>query len=303
MNIDSLKLFKEVASRGSISKVADRTHFSQPAISQQIKRIEEDLGCSLFNRSNKGVQLTEAGNIVYKHAKSIIRAYENMLEDLAVIDDSFKIIRLNCTPIISTYALPCTVYSINNNSKKVSPMPLKLELYTNHSEEVETNIINDTFDMGIIIGKPKSSIITADLLSSDKLVPVAAARFKAGEAFSIKALAQSDLILPSNKFRIRSQINEWFLSKGLDPRELNVVSSNDEIESIKSTVVKGFGISFLPYLTVKKELYTKQLKKIDIEGFDLTYDIFLIYKEGLTRDINFRDFINMFKRSARKTFC
>lgn len=303
MNIEGLRLFKEVASRGSISKVAETTHFSQPAISQQIKRIEESLGYDLFTRSNKGVQLTEAGTIVNKHAKSIIRAYENMLEDLALIDDSFKVIRLNCTPIVSTYAMPCTVYSINYNNKQNKVSPLKLELYTSHSEEVETNIINDTFDLGIIIGKPKNKTLTADLLSTDQLIPVAAVRYDLETSVSLKELTQANFILPSRRFRIREYLKAWFDNRGIAIDELSSASQMDEIESIKSTVVKGYGISFLPYLTIKKELYTKQLKKLEIEGFDLQYEIYLIYKENLLYDINCRDFVKMFRRSAKKTFC
>ncbi len=303
MNIEGLKVFKEVASRGSISKVAESSHFSQPAISQQIKRLEESIGYELFSRSNKGVQLTEAGNIVHKYAKSIVRSYENMLEDLSMVEDNFHIIRLNCTPIISTYALPCTVYSINSSSKSISAAPLKLEHYTNHSDEVETNVINDTFDLGIIISKPKSSSLSYDLLATDQLVPVAANKYKADGEMSVEDIINEELILPSNNFRIRQQIKGWFSDHGLNLDQIAATSGMDEIESIKSTVVKGFGISFLPYLTVKKELYTRQLKKLDIKDFDIKYDIYLIYKESRMSDINYRDFVKMFRKSARKTFC
>jgi len=303
VNIEGLKLFNEVASRGNISKVAEVTHFSQPAISQQIKRLEEFVGYELFTRSNKGVQLTEAGIIVNKYAKSIVRAYENMLEDLAVIEDRYNIIRLNCTPIIATYAMPCTVYSINNNNKLTSSVPLKLELYTNRSEEVETNIINDVFDLGIIISRPSHELLVADLLFTDTIIPVVALKDNFDHEVSVEKLIQKDLILPSARFRVREHISKWFLNRGYNLEDMKKVSSMDEIESIKSTVVKGFGVSFLPYLTIKKELYTKQLKRIKINDFDISYDVYLIYKNSLLRDVNFRDFVKMFKTSAKRTFC
>lgn len=303
MNIEGLKLFREVASRGSISKVAESTHFSQPAISQQIKRLEESIGYELFFRSNKGVQLTEAGNIVHKYAKSIVRSHENMLEDLSMIEDNFQVIRLNCTPIISTYALPCTVYSINNSSKSINADPLKLEHYSNHSDEVETNVINDTFDLGIIISKPKSSALSYDLLATDHLIPVATGRNKLDGEISIDAILNEELILPGENFRIKDQIKKWFSDHGVNIDEFTTSPGMNEIESIKATVEKGFGISFLPYLTIKKELYTKQLKKLDLKGFDITYEIYLVYKESRLNDIKYRDFIKMFKSSARKTFC
>ncbi|HSW35066.1 MAG TPA: LysR family transcriptional regulator [Candidatus Limnocylindrales bacterium] len=303
MNTEGLKLFVEIASRGSISKVAESTHFSQPAISQQIKRLEESLGYDLFTRSNKGVQLTEAGVIVLKYAKIIIRSYENMLEDLSVVENSASIIRLNCTPIIATYALPCTVYSINNHNATRSQLSLKLELYTSHSEEVETNIINDTFDLGIIISKPKLQSLAADFLTVDAIIPVTAAKYKLDQEMTVEKLTRENLILPAKKFGIKEHIRKWFSNEGYELESLKTVSDMEEIESIKSTVIKGYGVSLLPYLTIKKELYTKQLQKINIKDFELSYDIYLIYKESRLSDLNFREFVKMFKKRARKTFC
>jgi|GEM_PF-128621 len=303
MNIEGLKLFNEVAARGSISKVAESSHYSQPAISQQIKRIEETLGYDLFTRSNKGVELTEAGAVVNKYASGIVRAYDNMLEDIAVLDNNYNIIRINCTPIISTYALPCTVYSINNNPGASTPVPLKLETYANHSEEIESNIVNDTYDLGIIICEPKIKTLHAELISTDALVPVASPKYKVGEELTAEELASAALILPSSKFRVMEMVMEWFSGAGVKNDQLNVSTRLDEIESIKSTVIKGYGISFLPYLAIKKELYTKQLKKLEVKDYNLRYEIFMIYKPERLSDYNFRDFVKMFKRSAQKTFC
>ena len=303
LNIEGLKLFTEVASKGSISKVAESTHYSQPAISQQIKRLEEAIGYDLFTRSNKGVELTEAGEIVNKYAKNIVRSYYNLLEDLSAIESSFSIIRINCTPIISTYALPCTVYSINNSSNSAMAN-YKLETYTNRSDEIESNIANGTFDLGIIICEPGLKSLTSARITTDTLVPVVSPKYRLPEGeMSVEKLAEADLILPSDKFRVRRKVMEWFSEAGYDTQKLKVSTSMDEIESIKSMVDKGYGISFLPYLAIKKELYTKQLKKIEIEGFELKYEIFLIYKPSRLEDLGFRDFVKTFKRTAQKTFC
>lgn len=301
MNLEGLKLFKEVAAQGSISRVAGSSHFSQPAISQQIKRLEEALGCELFTRSNKGVELTEAGKIVNRYARSIIKSYENMLEDLTMVEDTFDLIRMNCTPIVSTYAMPCTVYTINN--KVQNPAPLKLELYTSHSDEVETNIINDVFDIGIIISQPRSSDLATALLASDSVVPVVGASYGANEVLTAGDLARMELILPGSRFRMRALLNDWFSQGGHSLASLNVISEADEIESIKSAVVRGYGVSFLPYLTIKKELYTRQLKRLQVDNFDLSYEIVLIYKDSRLADQYFRDFVQMFRKTARKTFC
>ena len=112
MNIEYLRFFYEVASVKSISKVANNSHISQPALSQQIHKLEDNLGYKLLDRSNKGVQLTEAGKIVEKYAKNILKVYENMLVDLNDISNNNKAIRIDAFPTMATYALPCTIYMI-----------------------------------------------------------------------------------------------------------------------------------------------------------------------------------------------
>ena len=82
MNIEYLRFFYEVASVKSISKVANNSHISQPALSQQIHKLEDNLGYKLLDRSNKGVQLTEAGKIVEKYAKNITMEQECIMYDL-----------------------------------------------------------------------------------------------------------------------------------------------------------------------------------------------------------------------------
>ena len=115
MNIEYLRFFYEVASVKSISKVANNSHISQPALSQQIHKLEDNLGYKLLDRSNKGVQLTEAGKIVEKYAKNILKVYENMLVDLNDISNNNKAIRIDAFPTMATYALPCTIYMIKEN--------------------------------------------------------------------------------------------------------------------------------------------------------------------------------------------
>jgi len=82
MHIESLEYFQEIAKLKSISKVANNSHISQPALSQQIQKLEDSLEKKLFIRSNRGVKLTESGEIVLKYADNIIRTYNKMISDL-----------------------------------------------------------------------------------------------------------------------------------------------------------------------------------------------------------------------------
>ena len=106
MNMEYMKYFHEVASMRSISKVANNSHISQPALSQQIQRLEDVLGHKLLVRSNKGVELTESGQIVEKYAKQLLKIYDNMVEDLSAMNNNHITIRIDSNLTLATYALP-----------------------------------------------------------------------------------------------------------------------------------------------------------------------------------------------------
>lgn len=115
MHLDALKYFHIVVEEKSISKAANKTHISQSALSQMIHKLEEDLGVALLHRSNKGVTLTEPGEIVLKYSNNILKNLEKMLEDIKDYDSNRNKITISGTWSLSAYSLPCMLYKIKKN--------------------------------------------------------------------------------------------------------------------------------------------------------------------------------------------
>ncbi len=84
MRISSLRYFYEVAELKSISKVSTNLHISQPALSHQLFKLEKDLGVKLLERSNRGVNLTSKGEILYNYAKKILVLHDSLIEDIKI---------------------------------------------------------------------------------------------------------------------------------------------------------------------------------------------------------------------------
>lgn len=82
MHIETYELFYKVCLSKSITKVANESHISQSALSQQIQKLENSLGFQLLIRSNKGVELTKKGEIVLKYAENLVRTHQKMLQEL-----------------------------------------------------------------------------------------------------------------------------------------------------------------------------------------------------------------------------
>ncbi|MDF2521250.1 MAG: hypothetical protein K0R84_1878, partial [Clostridia bacterium] len=94
-----------------------------------------------------------------------------------------------------------------------------------------------------------------------------------------------------------------FKEKGADLSSYNILFTLDSTESVKSSVLKGYGVSFLPYISIKKELYSKQLKTINVVDLDMNYEIYIIYKKNNNMNKTVREFIHYLKEIGEKSFC
>lgn len=101
---------------------------------------------------------------------------------------------------------------------------------------------------------------------------------------------------------MRKIIEETFLKYGIDINKLKIEIESPSIESIKSLVAAGHGLSILPYISIKKELYTKTLTIIEVDNIEFNYTYSLIYNKKIRKKIK-SDFIDFIKNSGKKFFC
>src|SRR5690606_4834189 len=120
----------------------------------------------------KGVELTEAGILVEKCAKNILKTYDNMIEDLNNVSKNNSTIRIDSVWTVATYALPCTLFKL----KKKYPTH-GYDSTANLSDDVEQNVINDTCDVGFIHDKPNDLTLVNCRVGMDKLVAVVSQDF------------------------------------------------------------------------------------------------------------------------------
>lgn len=298
MHIESFAYFYKVAMAKSISKVAGSSHISQSALSQQIQKLEESLGHKLLIRSNKGVELTEVGNIVLKYSDNIIRTYNKMIEEMGNFDRNTQNLLIEACWPIATYALPCTLYDMKKRFEKHNYI-----LKSNSSSGIEQNISNNISDLGFIYGKPKDDALVYFEIGHDDIVLVAPMSMKVGSSISVKELFNYPLIMLEDNLNINQYIKSQLINIGYEYDNLNVLFNMDTAEAVKSSLAQGFGMSFLPYISVKKELYRKQLKLVKVTELEIRYLIYLIYKREDDNSETLLDFINSFKKTGKKSFC
>ncbi len=297
MNFFQMKAFIEVAQAASISKAAQNLHLTQPAVSQQLQALEKCLGYQLLTRSNKGVRLTEYGNIFYLYAQSFITLWENLQNDLAAVDGKHSSLQIGTCAAIGQYALPCALYLFKQKypylSVSVQSFPSEETLLRLREHSIQIGFIQDGCDVKDLNSYPvlKSNFVL--------VAPPATAV----DTIDLTALHTIPLILSPENSDLKKALAVSMAQYGFDLDLLTPILELDGIESIKSSVRAGHGSSFLPYFTVKKELFSKELKEIKLDGVNLETSFVMVWrKEGKQTEIE-RNFTSFIKTEGGNAFC
>lgn len=298
MHIEALEYFREIVENRSISKVAASSHISQSALSQMIQKIEDGLGYKLLDRSNKGVEPTEMGRIVLKYSETIIKAYNRMKCEMGDCDNNTNTVRISANWSLVTYSLPCVLYKV----KKKYPKH-KYELVSESRDDILKDVRSGIVDFGVITDGAEISDLMVKRIGSESVVLVASKNFKVPDSLRMDELFNYDLISLSNMPIIKEAINKNLRKHGFSIDNLKILFNIDSVGAVKSTLDLGYGMSFLPYLAVKKELYQKDFKIIKVEGFDTTYDIHIVSKKLEEMNKGSRETAEYFMEFGEENFC
>lgn len=299
MNLQALAYFREVVETKSISKVAANRHISQSALSQNIHKLEDELGFMLLERSNKGVMPTEAGRILFKYSGTMMRIYEKMTEELDALQFSMENIRINGSLSLVDYSLPCVLYKV----KKKYPS-YNFEMKAKSNMDSINDLLNELTDLCFITEEPCDDRLEFSRIGKERFVLIAAAGTRIPDRIDVQDLQKYEMILLDDD---TSTISHFMKSKlktvGLTIDKIPIMFKVDSIPAAKSSVHNNLGICFLPYMSVKKEIYEKKYKIIEVANFDLDFDIFLVTHKKCNRHRAVTDVYNYFVDNGEKDFC
>ena len=298
MQLDQLILFDRIASEKSISKVAEESHLSQPALSQKMRKLEEEMDVKLFERSNRGIELTEAGRMVQKYIHQIISAYDEMQEELGNLKQHSGTVRILASPVVGQYALPCSVHKM---SEKFPGYNFSLSSMT--SLEVIRKVKEGNGFIGFVVGPVDIDGIFCKKVYSDRIHLVFSEKYYQEDRISIEELEQKQLIMLVEKFSYRRILQQALKKIGKDLDGFNILMNLDSTESVKASVIAGLGFAFLPYMAIKKELYLKQLKIIEIPRMETNCDLYMIHKETDGYGDVPLEIVHYLEEIVEETFC
>jgi DNA-binding transcriptional LysR family regulator len=282
----------------SISKVAQSGHISQSALSQIIQKLESELGYQLLNRSNKGVYPTDMGKIVYKYSGTMIRIHQKMEEELKSRKQKLENVRINGYPSFINYSLPCILYKI----KKKFP-EYKFEIHSKTSDESFNDLINEVTDLAFVSHELLDDRLTNTYIGKEKIILAACSKSRIPDKIKVEDLLRYDMVILDDSFPINKFLIHKLGHKNLTMEDLKVVFEVDSIGAAKSSISNNLCLSFLPYMSIKKELYEGSFKIVEIEDFDLDLEIFLSYKKESNHIVALKPIIDYFIKSGTSEFC
>jgi len=210
------------------------------------------------------------GAVVYKYSKIICRLEEEMEEELCRVAQNITNIRINGYYSFVNYSLPCVLYRVKKEFPK-----LNFESFAKSSEDSLKDLLNELTHISFINIEPNNKNIQYDTIGKEKIVLLANKDYEIPEKISIKELIDYEMVF-LNSFCIRKDyIVDRLKEVDLKFNDLNIMFEVNNISSAKSSLSNGLGVCFLPYMSVKKEIYEEDFKVIEITDFDLDYEIYV----------------------------
>lgn len=296
MNIECLKYFQKVAKYKSISKVANKSHISQPALSQQIRKLEDSLGQKLFVRSNRGAKLTQAGELVLKYVDNIIKTYDKMLSELE--KQQKREIKIEADITIATYCLPCALIKMQDNFPTHN-----YNLISGSSDEIEEDVLNNICEVGFITRHSNEKDLVSEIVIKEKVVLISHKDYDICENICLEEVLNHPLIILKEKCIIKENVDMAINNLGHNIDDLNIVTRLETTEAIKTLVKKGYGLGFVPYNAVKEDYFDKKLQVSKIEDYNLDYNVYMVNKTSKILTSETREFIEGFKNLGNNICC
>ena len=270
-----LKTFIEVARTHSFRLAAERNHITQPAVSQQIKLLEQKFNCTLFERKSKDVALTEAGLILFSYAERMLQQYQEAQDRINEMSNTFQgVIRIATIYSIGLYQLQPLVRRFLKKYPKV-----KIHLEYAQSPKIYEMVLNRKIDFGFVAYPKKVAGITQSIFATDQLKLVQSREYPTLHKKRVQPQDLNDqkFISFSSDIPTGKAINEFLRKYKTYP---NLLHTFENIETLKSALTIGMGFGIVPLSTINHELKDKMLEMINLKALDITRPLGIIHIRG-----------------------
>jgi DNA-binding transcriptional LysR family regulator len=296
MDFDQLTTFVEVAKLASFSRAGQKLFRSQPAVSAQIRQLEQEYGEKLLDRVGKSVRLTQAGEVLIEYAGRMLAM---RAESLGAVADHAKtprgILSIGANEATCLYVLP----SVFAEYHRLYPL-VRISIYRNFSHKVLQKVEDSSISLGVVTLPVKSPGLRVDPIFRDRVMLMVSprnplARLKTAR---ISDIAGQPLIFPKTGF------TRQLLDKHFRPyrSRLRISMELPSISMIKRFVAADLGVSLISASFARDDVRAGHVKLIPLEGVELWRELGLVYRRDRSLPRATTAFIELIQKHAQAEF-
>jgi DNA-binding transcriptional LysR family regulator len=274
-----LVVFRAVAEQRSFRKAAEELYLTQPAVSLQVKALEEELGVQLFDRSGAHITLTKAGRVLLAYAQQLSTLVAQAEHDLAALSGEHSgHLGLGASTTIAQYVLPRLLAEFRHEHPRVFPT-----LISGNTEQIVNAVEKQKIELGFIEGPARSRNVKTEPFLEDELVLIASTAHELAErkVISCSDLPSIPLLMRERGSGSRHVIEMALERQGIKRSALQIVMELDSTEAIKSAVEAGMGAGFVSRWAIAKDLrLDNSFRVVDVEGLRVKREFLVAFASG-----------------------
>ena len=247
-----LQVFHTVARLLSFTKAAETLHMTQPAVTFQVRQLEEYFNTRLFDRTHNRISLTEAGQRVYEYGAKIFQLYDEMESSVRELTgDISGVLMLGASTTIAEYMLPALLGDFKNQYQDVD-----IRLRVGNTEAIVSMVEDNEIDLGVVEAPVTNKNLAVELCRVDQLVVVVPPGHELASRAKVTGadLLRHPYIVREEGSGTRDVIHEYLKAAGVPSNNLNTIMELGASEAIKGAIEAGMGLSVLSRTTIQKEL-------------------------------------------------
>jgi DNA-binding transcriptional LysR family regulator len=293
MQIESLKVFCDLAETKSFTKAAQINNVTQSAVSQTISALERRFKSLLIERSKKNFRLTPEGEVFYDYSKRILQTCDAMYSKLQEIEDVISgNIRVATVYSIGLHVLPPYVTTFLKRYPSVN-----VHVEYKRDNQVYENVLGNVVDLGLVAYPTRDPRLEVVSLRTDKLVLICHPQhpFADKKSVKVKALSGQKFINFEKDIPTCKALEKIFKEHRVT---VDQVMQFDNIETVKRAVEIDSGVAIVPQETVTQEIAKETLKAVELENGAYSRPLAVIYKKSKVLSPAIKQFIAMLKGPA-----
>jgi len=274
------EVFFEVARLKSFTKAGQTLFISQPAISRNIKQLEDEYKSSLFERKGSSISLTEAGQMLYD-ALLKARAIEKQLQyDMSTYRDQYEAkgeLKLGASTTVALYIIPPILSGFHQKHQSVS-----ISLLNRNSETVLQALLDHEIDLGIIEGRNKLPRVKSQHFLTDEVIAVCSPKnpLSKKQMLTLKEVTKQPIALREHGSGTLAALKHALAAHRIKLSDLKVNVRLGGTEALKNFIVADECIGFLPMRSVVKEIANGDLVQLNIDKLSITRQFYFIQRHG-----------------------